>query len=278
MHPLTHPAYPAWVEPVPGAAIACWCRGEGAPAVVLLPGLGGRGEEWQAVEEGLEGLTRICRYDRAGVGRSPAPRKTPRTPDDLVDELHGVLHQPGLRAGPCLLVGHSFGGLLARLYQARHPKDVAALLLVESMHEAQFDRLGPHVPPLGRHAPAPLRRWHAFWSGGYRDPKGNDEAVDLVAMIEAVGRECNNEQRLPASIRSGRPYRDRKLFPDPQGSALEAAWADLQADLVRRFDGAEGEQADEASHHLHRDAPEVVIAAATGLITRLRHGARHNGS
>ena len=112
------------------------CRGEGSPAVVLEAGQGDFGLTWALVQPQIAEFARVCAYDRAGLGWSdPSPR--PRTVEVMVDELRTLLLKAGV-PGPYVLVGHSFGALIVRLFAHEHPADVAGMVLVDPAHEEQF--------------------------------------------------------------------------------------------------------------------------------------------
>jgi pimeloyl-ACP methyl ester carboxylesterase len=103
--------------------------GHGSPAVVFDAALGGSFLSWSHIHPYVSRLTRACAYDRAGFGWSD-PGPLPRTAGRVADELHALLHAAGVPP-PYLLVGHSFGGLVVRLFAARHREDVAGLILLE---------------------------------------------------------------------------------------------------------------------------------------------------
>jgi pimeloyl-ACP methyl ester carboxylesterase len=105
------------------------CAGEGAPPVIFDAALGASSLSWSLVQPAVAGLTHACAYDRAGFGWSDAG-PMPRTAGRIADELHELLQRSALR-GPFLLVGHSFGGLVTRLFAARHPDQTAGLVLIE---------------------------------------------------------------------------------------------------------------------------------------------------
>jgi pimeloyl-ACP methyl ester carboxylesterase len=105
------------------------CDGDGGPPVVFDAALGGSSLSWSLVQPAVARLTRTCSYDRAGFGWSDAG-PLPRTASRLADELHELLRGAAVLP-PYVLVGHSYGGLVMRLYAARHPNDVAGLVLIE---------------------------------------------------------------------------------------------------------------------------------------------------
>jgi pimeloyl-ACP methyl ester carboxylesterase len=106
------------------------CLGQGSPAVVLDAGSGGMSAQWVRVQQEVSGTTRVCAYDRAGMGWSemgPAPRDAKQ----ITGELHTLLGKAGIE-GPYVLVGHSFGGMYMQTYAARYPEEVAGVALVDS--------------------------------------------------------------------------------------------------------------------------------------------------
>jgi pimeloyl-ACP methyl ester carboxylesterase len=105
------------------------CAGEGTPAVIFDAALGGSSLSWSLVQPAVARVTRACSYDRAGFGWSD-PGPMPRTAGRIADELYLLL---GVRQvpPPYVLVGHSFGGLVMRLFASQHPRDTAALVLIE---------------------------------------------------------------------------------------------------------------------------------------------------
>src|ERR671917_85220 len=111
------------------------CVGRGSPTVVSDAGSGGFSAQWVRVQREVSGTTRVCAYDRAGMGWSemgPDPRDAER----ISGELHALLKGANVE-GPYVLVGHSFGGLYARTYAARYPDEVAGVVLVDSSSPKQ---------------------------------------------------------------------------------------------------------------------------------------------
>jgi pimeloyl-ACP methyl ester carboxylesterase len=111
------------------------CVGQGSPTVVLDAGSGGFSAQWVRVQREVSGTTRVCAYDRAGMGWSEMGPE-PRDAKQISSELHTLLKGAGIN-GPLVLVGHSFGGLYMRTYAARYPDEVAGVVLVDSSSPKQ---------------------------------------------------------------------------------------------------------------------------------------------
>jgi pimeloyl-ACP methyl ester carboxylesterase len=116
------------------------CMGEGSPTVILESGSPATSIEWSAwVQPEVAKATRVCAYDRAGLGWSEAG-PTLRDAEQITSELHTLLENAGIE-GPYVLVGHSVGGHHVRVYAERYPDEVAGMVLVDATHQEQFERV-----------------------------------------------------------------------------------------------------------------------------------------
>lgn len=117
--------------------------GAGPVTVVFESGLGSPLEAWDAVAPAIAERARTLRYDH----RSPQPtgRVPARTVADILGDLERLLVALAL-APPYVLVGHSWGGVVARLFACGHPSDVAGLVLVDATHEAVDSRVFDLLP------------------------------------------------------------------------------------------------------------------------------------
>lgn len=120
---------PGRMVDVGGHCLHLYSIGEGGPTVILDAALGGSCLSWAHVQPEVAKFTRACSFDRAGMGWSD-PGPEPRTAQQIVEELHALLHNAGV-PGPYILVGHSFGGFTARLYAAKYPDEVAGMVLID---------------------------------------------------------------------------------------------------------------------------------------------------
>jgi pimeloyl-ACP methyl ester carboxylesterase len=125
------------------------CMGEGSPTVITESGATGTSIEWSAwIQPEVARVTRVCAYERAGLGWSEVG-PGPRDARQIASELHALLEGADI-PGPYVLVGHSVGGHLNRVYADRYPEKVAGIVLVDSSHPQQFERLPGHEGALTR--------------------------------------------------------------------------------------------------------------------------------
>lgn len=125
--------------------------------IVLESGTGGFSMDWYLVQEQVARFARVCSYDRAGHAWSElGPR--PRTMKQAVYDLHRLLEM-ALVPGPYVMVGHSAGGGLVRVFASEYSNDVVGMVLVDAgadtmtsfingKWEGPFDRVRPRqIPP-----------------------------------------------------------------------------------------------------------------------------------
>jgi len=237
--------------------------GHGSPVVVLESGLGAESAEWGAVQRGLSVHTRVCRYDRAGRGASD-PAVSPRGPAELVADLRALLRRVGL-APPYVLVGHSFGGLMVRLFAQRHRAEVAGIVLVDAMHQDQFDVFGPLFPSPAPSDPPELVSVRAFWQGGWRSPDATREHIDFVTSIEQA-REIASLGNIPLHVIIAGTFLNQPLIPAQYRDRLQALWQAQQLDLLKLSTRAGHSLALHGGHFLQHDAPLAVLDAIKDVI------------
>lgn len=104
------------------------CVGNGAPAVILESAAAAPSAAWGEVQQLVAATTRVCSYDRSGLGWSEAGDR-PFDPGRVPEELRTLLTAAG-QTGPFVVAGHGLGALFARAYAARPDSEVAALVAI----------------------------------------------------------------------------------------------------------------------------------------------------
>ena len=112
---------PGQLADIGGRRIHLLAMGEGTPAVVIIPSLGGNVLEWVRVQRATASKTTVVVVDRAGIGWSDPPPLGKLTLDSMADDLHAALTAAGITP-PYIIAGHSLGGIVARRFHARHPR------------------------------------------------------------------------------------------------------------------------------------------------------------
>jgi len=133
---------------VQGAWVEYALAGEGPRTLVLINGAGGPVEGWMRVFAPLSREARVFAYNRSGIGRSDKPA-APQTVARMLAALRSLLGQLGLRP-PYVLVGHSFGGLIANLFARCHPDEVAAVVMLEATAPDDVGALAAHLGAVQR--------------------------------------------------------------------------------------------------------------------------------
>ena len=258
------------------------CRGKGSPTVVFVSGGADRTETWsktlkpseQAVLPAIAESNRVCTYDRPGTilatgeglddfepSRStPVPQ--PTTLQDGVADLHALLRASGER-GPYVVVGHSLGGAIAKLYASEYPRDVSGLVLIDYLPYQARNALTDEQwrlwknPLLAPPSEAALALYPAFEQNAnqrnFHQDKvaaplkpmplvvfSADEPYDLVPYVEGG--------TLPLTIDQAKAF-GKKLFK---------AVVDARADLVSQVPGARHITNTDSGHYIHQEHPRLV--------------------
>jgi pimeloyl-ACP methyl ester carboxylesterase len=237
-----------------GRALFISCTGTGIPTVVLEAGGGNSAETWAGVQPEVARFTRVCSYDRAGLGQSdPAPTGV-RTVQDSVDDLHALLAAAAI-SGPIVLAGHSLGGLIVRLYASQYPENVAGLVLVDGMP--------PELPASGLALLPAAERAETFLIMRGLHPQ-DPEHLDIIAS--GVWVMAHLPSSVPTVVLAAGIHGAQDAPPDP---VFEDLWAELQREQARVLD-ARFVLVPEADHFLQFDRPELVIEAIRQVVEAVR--------
>jgi pimeloyl-ACP methyl ester carboxylesterase len=229
---------------ISGRRLSLSLSGKGSPTVILEAGLGDHSQIWEKVQPAVSEFTRVCSYDRAGQGRSdPAP--TPRTCQDMTDDLRRMLTRARI-IPPYVLVGHSFGGMIARLYASLHPQEIAGMVLVDAVHE---DRDLNFEAVLTKEL---IQRNRVY----LQHPERNSECVDKLASADQL-RAVRRVFDFPIIILTrGKPDEDDPVWPS---AALQRVERDLQCEFMKLSQNSTQLIAKNSGHYIQLDEPELVI-------------------
>jgi pimeloyl-ACP methyl ester carboxylesterase len=241
--------------------------GTGEPTVVFESGGDCSAESLANLAHGIQSFTRALVYDRAGLGQSdPAPR--PRTIQDAVTDLHGLLHDAPV-PGPYLLVGHSLGGLIVRLYAHQHPREVVGLVLLDVPHPEQGLRELKLLPPPSAGEPAVLTAFRKMSTEEWTDPFSNREGFDRAASAAQVMTSDHLGDLPLAVITAGIDEWDNG-FPREIATTLAEDWMHTQQELVGLSSNSTHIIATESTHAIQDCQPDLVIDVIRKLVRSVR--------
>ncbi|HTW32697.1 MAG TPA: alpha/beta hydrolase [Candidatus Sulfotelmatobacter sp.] len=264
------------------------CTGEGSPTVILDAGLGDTFLTWRKIQPQLSKFTRVCSYDRAGLGYSDASAQ-PRTSKVFAEELHELLGAAAVKP-PYVLVGHSMGGYDVRFYASLYPSDVAGMVLVDSSHPEQDQRLPPELKNmegtwvreaefvafsmpfgiprlLGLCDDDAVRRaadcnFHSALEG-LEEMKSFDESAAQTAATGSLGN-------IPLAVLSHDPEKPSTELPPDLAKPTNAAWEKMQEEMAHL--SSRGTQAivKNSAHYIQIDRPDAVIDAIRAVVDQVR--------
>jgi pimeloyl-ACP methyl ester carboxylesterase len=267
---------PGQLVDVGGHRLHLWCTGTGAPTVILETGLGGSSSDWGFVQPPIAQFTRVCSYDRAGMGYSD-PGPSPRTARRIAGELAALIDRSGLN-GPLVLVAASSGGFNVRVFTSDHIERVAGLVLIDASHEDQaheVPRLAPWVPLLSSFgifrllgisfgpSPAMLPPSVQRFVGATRFRAAGQQAAaneiihirDSASQVRATRRKLS----IPVVVVTG-------------ARGADATWRDLQRDQVALSEHGCQITAEDSGHLVQIEQPAIVVKAIRSIVDGTRSG------
>ncbi|HJR51617.1 MAG TPA: alpha/beta hydrolase [Gemmatimonadales bacterium] len=268
-----HPP-PGRLVDVGGHRLHIWCTGSGSPAVILESGLGGSSAGWGFVQPEVATFTRVCSYDRAGLGYSD-PGPAPRTTDRIVRELARLLDGTGV-GGPLVLVGASIGGFTVRVFASQYTERVAGLVLVDASHEDQ----GVEVPAVAPFVPL-LSSIGAFRLLGVSfglPPESLAPSVRAAARAtafratayQATANEGMHLAESAAQVRASRRKLAIPVVVVTAGRDADPAWRSLQRDQVGLSERGCQVIAEQSGHAVALGQPQLVVDVIRAVVDTAR--------
>ena len=289
---------PGRLVDIGGRRLHIQTQGEGSPTVVISAAGAAAPLDWTNVLPAVAEFANVCVYDRAGSGWSD-PDGGPRTSRHIGKELRRLLETAGI-PGPYVLVGHSIGGIHMRTYTGMFPDDVVGLVLVDSSHEEQVERL-PAANPTSLEGQIRILKIVSAIApfGGVRllgalglaaqilnfeflqpELRENARAIlywsnlgDLASELGAI------PETMKQAREAARPLGDMPLAVLTAGSAdnpafqregVREVWLELQDELAALSTNSKHVVAEKSTHYIHEDEPEIVIDAIRWVVEEVR--------
>jgi len=290
---------PGQLVDVGGYKLHIHCMGEGSPTVILAAGLADFSLTWAYVQPEVAKNTRVCSYDRAGLGWSDLSPH-PRTASRLAEELHTLLISADI-PGPYVLVGHSLGGMVMRVYAHNYPSEVVGMVLVDSLHEDQPVRLPLQLSrKILQLQTKQFRMLGVLSSTGitalapqfvpnpgvpentYADYQAVMAKEDFyqatLAEIKFLAESCTEVRNLQMTgfgdlplivISRGDPDAS-PLLSDTENQQLWEVWQEMQSKLAPLSSAGKQMIAEKSGHHIQIDQPDLVVDAIQEMVDALR--------
>lgn len=271
--------------------------GSGPVTVVMEAGLNGTHLEWSKVQPFVAQHTRVCTYDRVGLGYSE-PGTVAIDTEAVAHRLRQLLKQAGI-SGPFVLVGHSYGGLHARTFARLYPSEVAGVVLVDSVHESQLRyfpeeavrspwildalfRCGPLLSRIGLYR---LLNLPGLLAGNLNLPADTRLRAKILMQPSATWRAMLAEYRMSRietnqdAIAPLPPHLALTVITQGKGAGsdlqhvsptvaaeVSRTWLELQKRLASLSDTSRHIVAGGSSHYVQLDDPECVISCILDML------------
>lgn len=276
-----NPPPPGRLVDIGGYRLHIDCQGTGNPTVILEAGLGDVGTiSWSAVQPAVAKSTRVCSYDRGGLGWSDASPFR-RDPTHETNELHTLLTVAGIQP-PYVVVGHSYGGDLARLLVSRFPTGVVGLVLVEAANEDQWDKIPEAHADWGTYLKTCRAERIKARFGLVR--LGHDSVPSVAEsfsygpkqIVATCGEAWAILSRGPKEVKPARSFGALPLIVVSAGknfwekAETWAVWQAMQASDSTMSSCSARVIAANAQHEVEHDQPDVVIAQVERMVSAVR--------
>jgi pimeloyl-ACP methyl ester carboxylesterase len=265
---------PGHLVDIGGYRLHLWCTGEGSPAVILDTGLAGSTPGWGFVQPDVARFTRVCSYDRAGMGYSD-PGPSPRTARRIASELAELLVRGGIGA-PVVLVGASIAGFNVRVFASDHPDRAAGLVLVDASHEDQAH----DVPRMARFVPllstiGVLRLFGISFGQRVESLAPSVRQFARATSFRAAGYQAAADEIIhvresASEVRSSRRKLTIPVIVVTGARGADENWRQLQRDQASLSERGCLMIAEQSGHVVPIDQPEVIVDAIRMVVETAR--------
>lgn len=216
----------------------------GKPTIVMDAGYGDYSKAWDSVISDLSLLTDVLIYDRAGLGKSESSSR-PRTSREMIKELRELVKGAKIKF-PFILVGHSFGGVNARMYATEYPNDVCGLILVDSTPEDYREKFLPTMSD----------EFQQAYNKQFVHEGNYDEFMESLKQLKESRRKLN----VPLIVLSA----GKKAHYSKESQEL---WNEMQREILDISSNGELIIAENCAHFIQNDDPEIVVNTVKRLLS-----------
>jgi pimeloyl-ACP methyl ester carboxylesterase len=261
-----------------GRRLTSLCMGRGSPLVLIEAGLGEPGTlsgSWTAVMTQVSAQTRVCIYDRAGIGASSLAPAGPRSAAAVLQDRAAVLQSLlGPRPAPYVAVGHSIGGLILMASTApeapTHVFPVAAAVLVDSAHPDQWTRWVKLLEDAAARGDRSGEGGRQALAGQWTVPDRNPERLDLQALATAARRAPGFGAAPLTLLRHADQWKVDPALSPALAAQVQASMTELQEDMLKQSSKASLRASAQGGHALQAEDPALVAAAILEHVAALR--------
>jgi pimeloyl-ACP methyl ester carboxylesterase len=250
------------------------CTGTGSPTVVIVAGLGDWSTTWgDVVQPEVAKTTRVCTYDRGGLGWSePAP--FPGNAAHFAKELHTLLQNANI-PGPYVMVGHSLGGFVVRIFAHDYASEVLGIVLIDSMNPKQVTQSLSNSQARQYFFQALLARFgiaRLIVKLGIFPSVPEAAYYPLYIRPQSLRASANESKGLPASAAEAASV---KTFGDLPLIILTAklnpipGWPEWQTELLQLSSNSQHLFAENSGHNIQGDEPEAAVAAILHMLQQV---------
>ena len=252
------------------------CTGTGSPTVVIVSGLGDWSTSWGVVQPEVAKTTRVCTYDRSGLGWSDAV-PLPQDAAQAAKELHTLLQNANIPE-PYIMVGHSLGGFIVRLFAHDYASEVTGVVLVDSMNPKQVSESLSNRLALFSSLEAGLARvgvGRLLLKLGILPsvPPGEEAYYPLFVRPQSFQTTANEYRGLPDSAAQAAAV---KSFGDLPLIVLTAklndnpGWPEWQNELLQLSSNSQQLFAENSGHVIQDDEPDAAVDAILKMVELVR--------
>ncbi|KXO01765.1 hydrolase [Bacillus thuringiensis] len=214
------------------------------PVIIMEAGYGDYSKAWDHIVEGMTEFGTVLTYDRAGLGKSGVSSKR-RISSEMIKDLRSCLEQLQLKP-PYIFVGHSFGGINARLFATFYSEDMLGIVLVDSTPENYKKDFLPIMSP-------------ELQEAYYKQFVHESSYEEFMFSLGEADKHCQSMRNIPLVVLAA----GKKAY---YSQKAQMKWLQLQEELLRLSSNHTFVIAERSGHYIQKDEPQYIIDAVKWII------------